>query len=87
MFLPWFHKSSIVECFSSKDWVYRRPIGEDAYSYKLQLEGFADTILHGKPQQGANIDDGVAAIKVMVAIARSVESGESVRLDEVTGAV
>lgn len=87
MFLPWFHKSSIVECFSSKDRVYRRPLGEDAYSYKLQLEGFADTILHGKPQQGANIDDGVAAIKVMVAIARSVESGESVRLDEVTGAV
>jgi predicted dehydrogenase len=78
--LPWFHKSSQVECFSEKDRCYRRPLGEDAYTYKLQIESFADTILHGLPQQGANIDDGVATIRALAAIAGSVETGEKVSL-------
>ena len=87
VYLPWFHKSSVVECFSTKDRVFRRPLGEDAYTYKLQLEGFADSILHEKPQYGAGIDDGVAAMRMMIAIARSAESGELIRIDDVTGAV
>ena len=87
VFLPWFHKASVVECFSAKDRQFHRPLGEDAYTYKLQLESFADTILHGTPQQGANADDGVAALRALVAIARSVETGERVRLADVTGAV
>ena len=87
VYLPWYHKSSVVECFSEKDHIYRRPLGEDAYTYKLQIEGFANTVLHGKPQHGANIDDGVAAMRAIVAIARAVENGEWVRLDQVTGGV
>lgn len=86
-YLPWFHKASYVECFSTEDRQYHRPLGEDSYTYKRQIEGFADTILKGLPMQGANIDDGIAAMRVMVAIARSVESGESVRLAEVSGGV
>ena len=85
--LPWFHKASEVECFSATDRQYRRPLGEDAYSYKLQIEGFADTILHGAPQLGATVDDGLAAIRAMTAIARSVESGERVQLADVKGGV
>jgi predicted dehydrogenase len=87
VFLPWYHKTSVVECFSTKDAQFHRPLGEDAFTYKLQIEGFADTILHGAPQLGANIDDGLAAMRALVAIARSVHSGDSVRLAEVTGAV
>jgi predicted dehydrogenase len=87
VFLPWYHKTSVVECFSTKDRQYRRPIGEDAYTYKLQLESFADTILDNAPQHGANLDDGVAAMRAMVAIARSVENGERVRLADVKGGV
>jgi predicted dehydrogenase len=87
VFLPWFHKASQVECFSVKDRQFHRPLGEDAHSYKRQIEGFADTILHEKPQQGAGIDDGVAAMRAMVAIARSAETGGRVRLAEVTGGV
>ncbi len=87
VFLPWYHKSSVVECFSEKDRQFHRPLGEDAHTYKLQIEGFADTILHGQPQHGANVDDGVAAMRALVAIARSVESGGAVRLAEVEGAV
>jgi predicted dehydrogenase len=86
-FLPWFHKASVVECFSVKDGQYHRPLGEDAYTYKRQIEGFAETILHGAPQLGANIDDGVAAVRTLVAIARSVQTGRSVRLDEASGGV
>jgi predicted dehydrogenase len=87
VFLPWYHKASVVECFSEKDRQFHRPLGEDAYTYKLQIEGFADTILHGKPQHGANVDDGVAAMRAMVAIARSVERGSNVTLADMTGSV
>ncbi len=87
VYLPWFHKSGVVECYSSKDRVFRRPLGADAYTYKTQLEGFADTVLHGKPQHGASVDDGVAAMRTMVSIARSAETGDLVHLSEVTGLV
>jgi len=87
VFLPWFHKPSQVECFSVKDRQFHRPLGEDAHSYKRQIEGFADTILHGAPPHGAGIDDGVAAMRAMVAIARSAETGGRVRLAEVRGGV
>ena len=87
VFLPWFHKTSLVECFSAKDRQYHRPMGEDAYTYKLQLESFADVILNGAPQRGATVEDGTAALRALVAIARSAETGERVRLTDVSGGV
>jgi predicted dehydrogenase len=87
VFLPWYHKASVVECFSERERLFRRPLGEDAYTYKLQIENFADAILHGQAQRGAGIDDGVAAMRAMVAIARSAESGKKVKLSEVKGGV
>jgi len=83
--LPWYHKTSEVEVFSTKDGVYRRPLGEDAHTYKRQVEGFSDTVLNGLPQQGANVDDGAAGVRVMVAISQSVARGEPVRLADVSG--
>jgi predicted dehydrogenase len=85
--LPWFHKSSDVECFSTRDRQFHRVLGEDAHTYKRQVEGFAATILDGAPQVGATLDDGLAAMQAMVAIARSVENGDQVRLADVTGGV
>ena len=87
VFLPWYHKTSIVECFSVKDRQYHRPMGEDAYTYKLQLESFADVILDGATQRGATVEDGAAAMRTLVAIARSVETGERTRLTDVSGGV
>ena len=55
--------------------------------YRRQLEGFAATILDGVPQHGADAADGAASMRAMVALARSVESGEWVRLDDVSGGV
>jgi predicted dehydrogenase len=85
--LPWFHKSSDVECFSARDRQFHRVLGEDAHTYKRQLEAFADTILTGAPQAGASLDDGLAAVQAMVAIARSVETGATVKLADVSGGV
>jgi predicted dehydrogenase len=87
VYLPWFHKSSDVECFSTRDRQFHRVLGEDAHTYKLQIEGFAATILDGAPQAGASLDDGLAAMQTMVAIARSAETGELVRLEDVSGGV
>jgi predicted dehydrogenase len=87
LYLPWFHKASEVECFSVRDRQYRRPLGEDAYTYKLQIEAFASTILDGAPQYGSTIDDGVAAMRALVAISRSAQSGEQVMLRDVSGGV
>jgi predicted dehydrogenase len=87
VYLPWFHKASHVECFSAKDRHFRRPLGEDAYTYKLQIEGFADTILDGVPMRGAGIDDGIAAMRTLVAISQSARTGESMRLADVVGGV
>lgn len=84
---PWLFKSSDVEIFSTKEKGYRRPLGEDGHFYKLQAEGFADAIMHQAPVKGATIDDGIAAMRAMVAIAHSVEEGRKVNLKEVTGGV
>jgi len=86
-YLPWFHKASEVECFSVRDRQVRRPLGEDAYTYKLQIEGFADAILKGVPLWGAGAADGLAAMRALVAIARSAETGLPVRLADVQGGV
>jgi len=85
--LSWYHKSSEVECFSTKDGVYRRPLGADAFGYKLQIEGFAETILNGKPQVGATVEDGLAAMRAMVAASESVRRNRRVRVGDAKGSV
>jgi predicted dehydrogenase len=84
---PWYFKSSDVECFSSKTGSYTRPLGEDAHFFRLQVEGFADTILNSTPQLGANVEDGLAAMQAMVAISSSSQTGKRVYLKDVTGGV
>ncbi|MES2433742.1 MAG: Gfo/Idh/MocA family oxidoreductase [Pseudomonadota bacterium] len=86
-FNPWYFRSSEVDIFHEKDATARRPLGADGHFFRRQLEGLADTVLHGAPMRGAGVEDGIASIKAMVAIARSAESGERVGLDQVTGAV
>jgi predicted dehydrogenase len=85
--LSWYHKSSDVECFSTRDGVYRQPLGADAFGYKLQIEGFAETILRGKPQAGANVEDGLATMRAMVAASESVRLNRRVRLSDAKGSV
>jgi predicted dehydrogenase len=84
-FNPWYYRSSDVEIFHEKDATIRKPLGADGHFYRRQVEGFAETILTGRAQHGADAEDGVANIRAMVAIARSVTEGRAVRLDEVSG--
>jgi predicted dehydrogenase len=84
---PWYFKSSEVECFSSKTGTYTRPLGEDAHFFRLQVEGFADTILNNAPQLGATVEDGLAAMQAMVAVSRSSHTDERVYLKDATGGV
>ncbi len=86
-YLPWFLKASDVECFSTRDGQFHRPLGEDAHFYRRQVEGFAEAVQDGKEMAGADVRDGLAAVRAMVAIARSVESGDWVRLNEAEGAI
>jgi predicted dehydrogenase len=85
--LPWYHKAGEVECFSAHDRVYRRPLGDDAHTYKLQLEDFARCCLGEAPQHGANADDGLACAQSLAAIARSAATNEEVNVLDVTGGV
>ncbi|WP_310463327.1 Gfo/Idh/MocA family oxidoreductase [Sphaerotilus sp.] len=82
---PWYYKSSDVDVFHERDGTTRRVLGADGHFYRRQLEGFADVVLHGAPMTGADVNDGIASVRAMVAIARSAESGQSVRLADVDG--
>lgn len=84
---PWLFKGSDVECFSERDGQYHRLLGTDAHFYRLQVEAFADAVRSGGGSGAATAMDGLAAVRAMVAIARSVETGDWARLDQVSGAV
>lgn len=84
---PWFYKSSDVELFHEDSATTTRVLGADAHFYRRQLEAFADSILLDAPMRGADIADGVASIKTMVAIARSVACGRRVEVASATGAL
>jgi predicted dehydrogenase len=86
--ISWYHKSGSVECFSTVDDLYTRPLGQDGHGYRRQLEGWADTILHGKAQWGASVHDGLASMRAIAAIARAAAAGgDWIALDQVTGGV
>jgi len=86
-FNPWYLRASEVECFSDRDRSYHRPLGADSHFFRRQVEGFADTALLGAPLTGASVQDGVAAVRALVAIARSAQTGETVEPAAVAGAV
>ncbi len=84
---PWYYKSSDVEIFDEADATTRRVLGADGHFYRRQLEGFAQTVLTGAPQTGADIEDGIASVRAMIAIAQSARSGQPVTLADVSGAL
>ena len=82
---PWYYKSSDVEIFDERTATFSRPLGADGHFYRRQLEGFAATILDGAPMQGADVDEGVASVRGMVAVAHSLRDGKPARLADVAG--
>jgi predicted dehydrogenase len=80
-FQPWYLRSSEVECFSTRDGRYHRPLAPDGHFWRRQAEGFAAAVLDGAPQHGATAADGLADLQVMTAIERSVAQGAPVAVD------
>lgn len=87
VFNPWYLMSSEVQAFSVKDEQYHQPIGADANVFRLQVEDLAKAARTGSVQRGATAADGLACVRGMVALSRSVDSGEWVRLADVDGGV
>ena len=84
---PWLYKTSDVEIFRESTGETTRVLGSDGHFYRRQLEQFADVILNGAPMMGADINDGLASVRGMVAITQSVKTGRPVRLADVSGTV
>lgn len=82
----WFQREERVEIYDAAAKTLFRPDGQDANTFRLQLESLADAILYGKPLVNANLDDGIAVVKAMVAIGHSARfGGDWVRVEEVEG--
>ncbi len=82
---PWLFKTSDVDIFHESNGTTTRVLGADGHFYRRQLEGFAKAILDHAPMTGADIEDGLASVRGMVAISESVRTGQPVRLAEVQG--
>ena len=82
----WFQREERVEIYYAASNTVSRPDGQDANTFRLQLESLADAILHGTPAVNANLEDGIAAVRSMVAIGHSARNGGTwVKVDEVEG--
>lgn len=82
-FNPWYFKASEVQCFDERTGLFTSPLGADGHVYRRQVEAFADAVSGKVLQVGASIADGIHVMRVMEAIARSVETGKAVPIDQV----
>lgn len=81
-FNPWFYKSSEVECYLEDQQMFYRPLAADGFSYRRQLESFADAILHQRPVSGTTLQEGLEITRAMLAIYQSIREKTTVHLDQ-----
>ena len=82
----WFQRELRVVIYEAQTHSIIRPEGQDANTFRLQLEALADVILKGAPLVNANLEDGIAVVKAMVAVGHSARHGGVwVNLEEVEG--
>ena len=86
-FNPWLFRSSEVDIFRQSTSASSRVLGADAHFYRRQLESFADAVLTDRPVSGADVADGIASVRAMLAIGESAATGRPVNLANVSGAV
>jgi len=84
---PWFYRSSEVDIFRERTGTSTRILGADGHFYRRQVEGFAKAILERNETEGADINDGEASVRAMIAIRESVYNNSVVALSEVSGVV
>ena len=86
-FNPWLFRASEVDIFREPVGVSTRVLGADAQFYRRQLESFADAVLNDRPVAGADVADGIASVRAMLAIGESTTTGKPVNLADVSGAI
>lgn len=83
---PWEFRSSKVKCCTQEDYMIETPYVPDGHFYRRQLEAFADVILNGKKQTGADVIDGIHTLRALLAVYQSVHTGgERIYLKDVEG--
>ena len=82
----WFQREHRVEIYDAQAGTIARPEGQDTNTFRLQLEALANTILNGAPLMNANLEDGIEAVRAMVAVGHSArQGGDWVNIEEVEG--
>lgn len=62
----WFQREE-TRLYSARSKMFCSPDTQDCHTFRLQLEALARTILTGGPQLNANLEDGIACVKALVA--------------------
>jgi hypothetical protein len=64
------------------------PDAQDCHTFRLQLESLARSIITGAPQVNADLEDGIACVKALVAGSyTALHDGEWVHIETVDGDV
>jgi predicted dehydrogenase len=87
IFNPWYYMASEVDIFRESTGASTRALGADGHFYRRQIEGFADVLLKGAAMKGADIEDGLAGTRAMVAIMQSLRQKKPVALKDASGPV
>ncbi len=85
---PWLLRTSEVECCNEMTGEIKKTYEPDGHFYRRQLESFTEVILDGKEQTGADLDDGIAALRAIIASYESHKNnGQKIYLKNMTGGI
>lgn len=85
---PWTLRTSEVECCNQTTKLITKPYNPDGHFFRRQIEGFADVILNNESQVGGDVEDGLEALKAIIATYESVEAGGTkIYLKDVKGSI
>ncbi|MFC4948692.1 Gfo/Idh/MocA family protein [Pseudonocardia sp. GCM10023141] len=76
---PFFRRASDVLAYSSEDGLTVSPVPDDTDAYERQAEAFASAV-RGEASPDPDAADGLAAVRLIDAVQRSVTSGSEVEL-------
>jgi hypothetical protein len=62
----WFQREQ-TRIYSAARKMFWSPDAQDCHTFRLQLEALAQSILTGAPQINADLEDGIACVKALVA--------------------
>ena len=83
----WFQREQ-TRIYSAARKMFWSPDAQDCHTFRLQLEALAHSILTGAPQMNANLEDGIACVKALVAGSYSaLHDGKWVDIETVGGDV